>query len=177
MKGEPIRSPKISSRIVILEARLSEVGALALERRYIRWYGRKDLPYPDRPPGILRNKTDGGDGCSGAIRSTATREKMALAKIGNTYSKGTKRTAEQCAAIGARSRVKHSVEQNLNHSIAMTGRKHSIAQNASKSARTKGVSKGPQRIVTCPHCGNTGGIINMRRYHFENCRVKRQLRL
>jgi hypothetical protein len=30
------------SNIVILERNLSEIGAFALERRYIEWYGRKE---------------------------------------------------------------------------------------------------------------------------------------
>jgi hypothetical protein len=43
--------PKDKSLMVFLETCLSEVGALALERRYIRWYGRKD-----NNTGILLNR-------------------------------------------------------------------------------------------------------------------------
>lgn len=38
-----VKVPKDRSKIVFLETNLSEIGALALERRYIRWYGRKIL--------------------------------------------------------------------------------------------------------------------------------------
>jgi hypothetical protein len=63
--------PKNKSRIVFLENNLSEIGALALERRYIRWYGRKD-----NCTGILRNMTDGGEGMSGHKHSKETRQKI-----------------------------------------------------------------------------------------------------
>ena len=29
-----------------------------------------------------------------------------------------------------------------------------------------------QRIVECPHCTKQGGIVNMIRYHFDNCKHK-----
>ena len=56
-KHKGLSIPKNKALRVIMESDLTNLGACALERRYIRWYGRKDIVI-----GILLNKTDGGDG-------------------------------------------------------------------------------------------------------------------
>ncbi len=54
------------------------------------------------------------------------------------------------------------------HSQAITGKSQSIEARAKNSA----AHKKPQTQVTCPHCGKTGGISLMKRYHYDHCKSR-----
>jgi hypothetical protein len=85
-----ISVPANKSQITILENNLSEIGALALERRMISWYGRKDTG-----TGTLRNMTDGGDGVLGHKHSDQTKLKIAQSRQGIPTNLGRKMSVEQ----------------------------------------------------------------------------------
>jgi len=106
------RPPSNRQRIVFLETYLTEVGALALERRYIDWYGRKDLNN-----GILYNKTAGGEGTSN--KSAATLLKMSVANKGKSP----------------------SAETRLKRSLSKKGKKQSAELSAKRAAAHLGMKR------------------------------------
>ncbi len=77
------RHPKDLSRVQVVEADLSEVAAFELEKRLIAQYGRKDAG-----TGILRNRTNGGDGTAGHTLDATQRKRLSQVRMGNQNALG-----------------------------------------------------------------------------------------
>ena len=182
-KREKIKTPLDTTRVVILEANLNELGAWAIERRMIRWYGRKDLTYSDREPGILRNETDGGEGTSGYKRTQEQLTNLcAAAKKANTGRKqkqeviehrakqctGKKRTPEFCSNMSKIS-TGRIMTKEVRESIRCTtlGKQKTKQHAINISLGLTGIKR---PIVKCPHCDKEGSHNIMLRWHFDNCK-------
>ena len=158
--GNHITVPKNKNYIIILESNLTNLGALALERRYIKWYGRIATN-----TGILHNFTEGGEGVSGFKHTEETKHKLSINLKGKPLSE------EHCKRIGVAHKGKSiSEEQRKNHSLKMSGRKQSPEHIAKRTDKTKGMKYKSHDKIQCPHCGKIGGSSNMKRWHFDNCK-------
>lgn len=149
--------PKVKTNIVFLESNLSEVGAFALERRYIEWYGRKC----DKS-GILLNISIGGDGVSGVIQSEVHIEKRSKAMTGKRHT-AERNTQKSISMIG----IKHSPERIENNRKSQIG----ATQSAEHIEKRSKANTGKKRtILSCIHCGKEGGVNVMMRWHFDKCK-------
>lgn len=127
--------PKDRSKIVFMETNLSELGALALERRYIKWYGRKC-----DNTGILRNKTLGGDGNS-SIPCKETRDRMRISHTGLKHREETKKKISD--KLKGVPKNKEHIE---NHRLSILGSKASPETKAKMSAVRTGKKQSPETI-------------------------------
>ena len=116
--------------------------ALGIETMLIKRIGRKDLG-----TGPLLNLTNGGENPPLYFGWTGKNPPGSF-KPGD-------QSGEKNTMFGKH----HSDESNEKN------RKSHLGENNSNFGK-----RWKQEIVTCPHCGKSGGISGMKHYHFENCK-------
>ncbi len=122
-----IYRPKDDARIFV-QFWADEQTALEMEKWYIRLFGRKDLG-----TGILRNRTDGGEGgdtFSGRKHSEETKQKMRKPKSAIARQR-------MSAAMRGKGRRERSESHRRNLSSAMKGKPKSVKQCQAMSEAAK----------------------------------------
>lgn len=114
----------------------------------------------------LANITDGGEGASGRVMSEASKQKLRDVRTGVPRDKATRQKLAD-ANYGK----KASEATRMKMSEAHKGKPKSEAMRKKLGDSRRGI---PHPTATCNHCGKTGSVQNMSRWHFENCKQKEQ---
>jgi len=142
---------------------------------------------PERRKRLSDSKKGKGNPMYRKTHTAETRAKISAAKKGKlnpmygipcTAETRAKISASQCAAMTLERRKRisdskkgHTVsyETRAKISTSMKGRLHTANTREKMRIAKSGKS---QIKVTCPHCNKEGGICNMKRWHFDNCKLK-----
>lgn len=116
-RGRSVRTPS-PDRIYIPVSNLTEAQAFEAEIKLIKQYGRKD-----NGTGILRNRSDGGEGPSGMVHNEKTKQKMS--------DKAKLRIGEKNSFYGR----KHTEQYKKNHSINNPSKREENKQKISLGTR------------------------------------------
>jgi hypothetical protein len=148
-----IKPPKDKSRIILLKQNLTEEEAFNHEIYMIAVFGRKDLE-----TGILHNRTDGGEGSSGATRSLELRNKISKSLKGRIVSEETKKKLSE---IG-KGRI---VSEETKRKLSQIGKGKAISEETkrkmSESRKNRVVTEETRKKLSLSHKGR---ITNAKKY-------------
>lgn len=172
-----ISIPKDKSKIQFVSTNMNEADAFQLEMLLIRVHGRIDLG-----TGCLRNITDGGEGSSGYKHLCDTKVRMAKLRTGKHHSEFTKEKIRN-ALIGKQNALGSIRSETFKNHLSQiktgvprseeTKRKVSVGNTGKKRTDDfKQFRRKPRPTVCCPHCSMIGSDNNMKRYHFDNCKLR-----
>jgi hypothetical protein len=138
-----VKPPKDHTKIVIVQNNLTESQAFDLEIKLIAEYGRKDMG-----TGILRNKTNGGEGSSGHKSSgwKWTDESKSRRKGSGNPSFG-KPSSDKQKEIASKTHTgrNHSDESKKKRSESLAGRE--ITWSDKISSALKGKKQDPEAVA------------------------------
>ncbi len=162
--------------VEILWEGFSRDEAAKKECEFIELYGRRHTG------GTLWNLAAGGQGCALAGEALAKRNAAIRAALLTSPAVHARRkppkqkrgphspTAEERARISERMTLNNPMTRSdvvEKMRISKLGTAFSAETRAKMSAARVGKKC---RIVTCPHCGKSGGAATMPRWHFANCK-------
>tara|TARA_B110000503_G_scaffold114893_1_gene172855 strand:+ start:148 stop:798 length:651 start_codon:yes stop_codon:yes gene_type:complete len=161
--GRACRKPRDKSKIIFLKQNLTEEESFKHEVYMIAVFGRKDLG-----TGILHNKSNGGEGATGVIRTEEQKRKMSEERKG-----------EKCYWYGKKFSKEHREKMSLKRKGKPLSKEHKEKislgwKNTKKKPLTKehkeNISKGLSKrvwIVKCPN-GEIVKVTNLSQFCREN---------
>ena len=98
-------------------------------------------------------------------QSAERRANKSIELLGNINGKGGKGISRNKGTTQSKEHIKNRVDKNK-------GKRRSPKQKENISIGMIGKNSGPQETAKCPYCPKEGGISNMKRWHFDNCKKR-----